>query len=487
MAEKGANSSAQSGEEFYNDGQYNGPGILVGRAGRTVIMPDQPLPEYDSPTALAYHCVSRADSNRSLIAMICAPKFPARYDILTHMRGNISGVLRVADWGLAQFPGEDGPRLVIVMDRPGGPRVMANLTSKNAPISEENLVNFFLMPALMSLKELGARNVSHRGIRPTNIFYTDPSRRMMMLGDCVTSPPAYNQPDSFETIESAMCSPIGRGSGGISEDLYSLGVTMLSLLLGYDPMGERSQETLLEQKIEMGSYTALVGQARVPIGVMEALRGLLNDTVRERWTLNDLEMWIDGRRLSPRQPKMPHHSARPFNFIGRDYSTARGLSMALATHFDQAPMAIRTKILDGWVRRSLGDEIRANALQSALSATANNATGRNSEDRLVARVCIALDPEAPIRFRGFGVNVDGLAYALSASTDNADLRRILTEIIHARLAVAWVGLQERPMGEALRLAQMLDRMPQIIDNVQPGFGMERVLYELSQAEPCHSP
>ena len=76
---------------------------------------------------------------------------------------------------------------------------------------------------------------------------------------------------------------------------------------------------------------------------------------------------------------------------------------------------------------------------------------------------------------------------MSASTDNGELRRVLAEIIHARLAVVWVGLQERPTGEALRLAQSLDRMPQIIDNAQPGFGLERVLYELSQAEPCHSP
>lgn len=486
MAENGEK-SPDGGGAYYNDGQYNGPGILIGRAGRSVIMPDRPLPDYDSPNASAYHAVLRTDSSRSVMAMVCPPKFPARYDALNHMRGAISGVLRVADWGYVTFPGDDEPRFILVIDRPGGVRVMPSLNTPMPPMSEEHLINFFLTPVVTTLKEMGARGVSHRNIRPTNLFYNDSSRRLMILGECVTVPPAFDQPESFESIESAMASPIGRGSGGVPEDLYSLGVTLLTLILGYDPIGTRSPQELLTQKIDMGSYTALVGQARIPIGIMEALRGLLSDTVRDRWTLNDLEMWVDGRRLSPKQPRMPKHASRPFSFMGHDYVTARSLAMAFAKNYDQAPSAIRNKILDGWVRRSLGDELRANALHNALTTSSANSSGRNSEDRMVARSCIAIDPEAPIRFRGFGINVDGLGYALSASIENSELRQTLAEIIHARLAVMWVGLQERPRAEDLRLTQILERMPQIIDNAQPGFGIERVLYELNPTEPCHSP
>ncbi|MDI9349558.1 MAG: hypothetical protein QM537_06115 [Candidatus Symbiobacter sp.] len=487
MAEKKTVSSQAGGDEFFNEGQYTGRGILVGRAGRSVVMPDQPLPDYDSPSVVAYQGELRAESGRSVMALVSAPKFPARYDILNHMRGNITGVLRVADWGYASFPGESEPRLVIMVDRPGGPRVMTALTAQPPVIAEENLITAILRPIVTGLKDLATRNVSHRAIRPTNLFYADSTRRMVVLGECVSVPPAFDQPDSFETIESAMCAPIGRGSGGMPEDLYSLGVTILTLMIGRDPILDRTPQTLLEQKISMGSYTALVGKSRLPIPVMEALRGLLSDSERDRWTLSDLEMWMDGRRLSPKQPRMPIHASRPFTFHGQEYDTARGLAIAFANHHEQAAAAIRTKVLDGWVRRSLGDELRGNALQTAVSASSVNINGRNSEDRLVARACMALDPEAPIRFRGFGIHPDGISYALSASQDNSDLRRILGEIIHARLPGMWAGLQERPRAEDLRLAQILDRMPPIIDNVQPGFGLERVLYELNAAEPCHSP
>ena len=46
-----------------------------------------------------------------------------------------------------------------------------------------------------------------------------------------------------------------------------------------------SDEDVLAKKIAHGSYMALVGQRRVSIALMEALRGLLNDDPGDRWTL----------------------------------------------------------------------------------------------------------------------------------------------------------------------------------------------------------
>ena len=150
----------------------------------------------------------------------------------------------------------------------------------------------------------------------------------------MTAPPAYDQPESYETIESAMCSPIGRGSGGTAEDLYSLGVTLLTLLLGYDPIGERSQQTLLEQKIEMGSYTALVGQARVPISVMEAIaRSCL--TIRYA-NAGHLVIWKCGLMVAASahvNRKCRMHSSRPFNFMGRDYIDITRAGHVIRTQF----------------------------------------------------------------------------------------------------------------------------------------------------------
>ena len=81
----------------------------------------------------------------------------------------------------------------------------------------------------------------------------------MVLGDCISSPPAIAQA-VFETIESgAKALPAGRG-GSSTNDLYSLGVTILALI-GHVPMAKRMNKS--SEKLTHGSYNALVGRERL--------------------------------------------------------------------------------------------------------------------------------------------------------------------------------------------------------------------------------
>jgi hypothetical protein len=283
-----------------------------------------------------------------------------------------------------------------------------------------------------------------------------------------------------------MCDPIGRGNGTPGSDLYSLGVTILYLLLGRAPNVEKGIDKLIAQKIEVGSYAALVGSYRVPLGLMEALRAMLSDDPKERWTVSDLDMWLSGRRLSPKQPKLPQRASRPFQFNGGDYFNARSLATAFAKDYVEAAVVVRDKKLDSWLRRSLGDEPRADMLQNTVTSTASHITGRGGDERLVARACIALDPSAPIRYRGFGVAIDGIGPALTASMGDQELRQVISEIIASRLPIHWVGSQLKPRAEDLRALQTLEKLPSIIEQTVIGMGVERCLYDLNPGERCHS-
>lgn len=126
-------------------------------------------------------------------------------------------------------------------------------------------------------------------------------------------------------------------------------------------------------------------------------------------------------------------------------------------------------------------------LQQAVSSTAAHLTGRGGDERLVARACIALDPAAPIRYRGFGVAIDGIGPALSASMEDREMRQMISEIVVSRLAVHWVAAQGKPRAEDLRAVQLLEKLPSIIDQPAIGMGVERALYDLNPSEPCHSP
>lgn len=480
---------SQAGDPAFEDGaDESAPdGHVVVLRGRYFIYPDRPLPRYDSPTAPAYYAEQKSDRSRMLVALLCDSDMPARTDCIDALRGyNHTGMVKVVDTGLVPWGYDERRRFVVVTERPGGPRVMPNLHGVQAPISEDDLVAGFLQPILSTLRDLQARFTTHRAIRPDNVFWTDESRKQMVLGECVTAAPAYSQMAVFETIESAMCHPTGRGPGFLANDLYSLGVTLLFMLLGRNPVANTSESDLLSAKIELGSYAALVGSNRISLGMMEPLRGLLSDDVRERWTVADLELWLQGRRMSPKQPKLPPRASRPFKFLDEDFFNARSLARAFAENFRDAANEVRGKALESWIRRSLGNDQVADALGTAV-ANASSAAGKQAEDRMVARVCTVLDPLAPIRYRGFAVALDGIGMALAAAIGDDQRRQVVCEIISSRLGTTWVANQVKPKPEDMRTLGILEKLPSIIDRGDIGYGVERALYELNQSERCLSP
>ena len=454
---------------------------------RYQIFPEQPLPQYDSPTATAFLASLRNDPSRAIMALICDPDMPQRFEALDQMRAfNMPGMLKPHDWGLLDWPGIDGKRFIILMDRPQGPRAFGNLAGVEPGLSEEEIVRGLLQPTLGPLKDMMSRGLAHRGIRPDNLFWIDEARTAMTLGDGWTAPPGYSQPALFEPIESMMCDPTGRGPGLPSNDMYSLGATILFLLVGRSPIAAMTDAELLTNKIEFGTYATLVGQNRLPIGLMEVLRGLLSDDPKERWTINDIDQWLSGRRLSPKQSKLPQRASRPFEFGGAEHFNARSLGTAFAADFKEAGPAAKGKALDGWLRRALGDEAKANAVLATIASSVGS-SARNVDDRIVARVCTALDPIAPIRYRGFGVTIEGLGMALLAALPHRDVRQTVCEIIGSRLAIHWVAAQAKPASEEVRIVQVLEKLPAILENPVLGYGVERAVYELNQTQRCLSP
>src|SRR3546814_2332099 len=123
-------------------------------------------------------------------------------------------------------------------------------------------------------------------------------------------------PAIYEPIDSAMAVPEGRGYGGPEDDYYALGVLVLVLLCGGNPVPGLSEHELVEAKISKGSYAALVGETRLSLPMVEVLRGLLCDDPEERWRHDDLQLWLSGRHLSPKQALLPPQAARLYPFDG---------------------------------------------------------------------------------------------------------------------------------------------------------------------------
>ena len=293
---------------------------------RIDINPNQPLPAFDSAPAVAYTATHRRDPAREIIALVCDPKLPPRMDVVAPLqRIDNPALMSVVDAGIVDWPHEGRRCPVIVVEQPRGRRVFPSLEEKITPLQEELVTRLCLQQASYVLRDLASHGVTHRAIRPDNLFFDDEAGNRMVFGQCLSAPIAVTQPVVYETIESGLAAPAGRGEGGIVDDLYAVGVTTLALLIGHTPCFGMSDEEILRRKLAFGSYTALVGSERVSLTMMEPLRGLLNDDPLDRWGLEDLVYWINGRRLSPKPQVLPPKAGRALALGEDGYVTTRDL------------------------------------------------------------------------------------------------------------------------------------------------------------------
>jgi hypothetical protein len=105
----------------------------------------------------------------------------------------------------------------------------------------------------------------------------------------------------------------------------------------------------------------------------------------------------------------------------------------------------------------------------------------------VARACIALDPSAPIRYRGLAVMPMGIANMLVDALITGANTQTLGEIITSQLVSLWVEMQQEAKTELVPLGQQIERMKSLIEKTSFGNGIERVAYELNPGLHCLSP
>ena len=451
---------------------------------RYEIAVDELLPNFDNPPAVAYRVRHVRDDRRDLIGLICDPKMPTRFDLISPLsRIDVPYFMNIRDWGIVDWPPEGRRCPVFIFDQPDGDRLLTSLDGTFEPLREEAIVDLFVNPAYQILREFRAQDITHRAIRPMNIYTGGSAQGRFTLGECVTAAPAIAQPAIFEPIESCLCMVAGRGPGSISDDLYSIGVSILTLLTGHIPCQGLSDEEVLDAKLSKGSYGALAQQSRITLTVMEALRGLLNDDPLERWTLDDLGMWANGRRGSPIQQAVESRAARSYSFMNKDHYTCRELAQTMSENWDMAVNIIRDGTVDTWLRRALGDDSKVNGMNDAK----NVAGEMDTDDNMVARSCIALDPAAPIRFRGFRASVDGFANVLAMHGESGGTRNEFAQIMTYNLLGFWDECQPRPRVDYVGLYRDLRRAREVMTRTNTGEGIERVIYDLNPHVPCKSP
>ncbi len=375
----------------------------------------------------AFVAIERHGSEDGLMAVQARPTAPARADVLGTLIGNsIEGVLTPIAHGLSHGAGGIAAWFVVCRAPPGPPLLgpaSAQPAANPRPWTEAELLECVLRPAAHTLERLLQRRVTHRAIRPDNLFRPGPGEPVV-LGCAWAAPPASMQPALYEPPYSAMCAPAARGEGSIADDVYALGVTLLVLALGRVPLAGVDDAAIIRRKLEVGSFAALAADERLPSIIGDLVRGMLAEDPEHRpppSLLTDAAA-ARARRVAARPPR---RGQRPLGIGQQTAWNARTLGYALACDPEQAVRHLRSGGVDRWVRRDLGDSALATRLEDALRV---RAAGSSAEDQradafLALRAIAALDPLAPLCWRGLALWPDGLGAALAAGADRSPRRR----------------------------------------------------------------
>ena len=427
--------------------------------------------------------MAEAGSNSGFMAAPVLRGAPARARALAVLTGPAEPhLLSPLAHGPATKPGGETGYFVIC-PAPPGPSLLATMR----PWSETELIDHVVKPAALALASLHARGITHRAIRPDNVFQATRGTAIT-LGCAWATPPAMHQPSWLEPADSAACLPAGRGDGTVADDVYALGAVLVMLALGKSPVEGLTDEAVLEQKLENGSYATLASNHRLPAAIAELVRGMLADDPEHRPspTLLATPAAARARRLAARPIR---RAARPIEVGARAATTTRALAFALQREPKAGLALIRTGMLDRWLRRGLGDSLVAARLDEAVRLRDMQATAGDplADPALIAAAVAVLDPAAPLVWRGLILWPSGLGPALDHALHHApDQVAPLMEIVTSNVVEPWIARRETGRNHPSSSLDVRD-LGIVQQTKRSSSTAWRVCYGLNPLAPCESP
>ncbi len=461
--------------------------VILGERFR--IVHDSPIRELNISGAKAYAAGDMKNASRQLFARVCEPDVTPRVDAMVQLK-NLSEarVFHPIEWGPTYWPPNKRRNFVVVFDRPEKPPLMRSLSDQIQPMHSEDIIRLILSPAAQTLHFMAGRGQLHRAIRPDNMYFGADEESGVVLGDCVTSPPGWEQPPLLEPMEMAILEPWCKGPGSSSDDFYALGATVLFLSIGRCPVAGMKPSEILAAKAQHGSFNALLNGARPPIGLRDPLRGLLSDDPAERWNADDIDQFLGGTQRRSVSVSVEARADRAFEFEGGQYRNCRSLAHAFGKHWQAAGKAVVTEDFQKWIGRTIEDAELSEELSGLISMMSVTSDGYDG-GRNVAMLCLMLDPLGPLRYKGLIINPDGLGGLLARAVQKDDKAQIkvIAECIAEGLPVDWFGFRERNLRMDYTLVvKLFKRLQQMLKHTGPGYGIERCLYELQPFLPCCS-
>src|ERR1700722_8629550 len=454
------------------------PSDLV--AGQYLVGVTRRLPEAGGGV-VAFAASSHRGGPSDLMALRVERHAPARARSMHALAAGIEGLLTPVAHGLGPMI-DSHPAWFVICQAPPGPPVSSGLR----PWPEAMLIEFVMRPIAAVLEQLLSRGITHRAIRPNNVFHRPP-HGPVTLGAAWSAPPAMYQPAVCETAYAAICHPAARGEGRIADDVYALGVLLVTLSLGRLPMEGLDDSTIVNRKFELGDFAAITGGERLPPLLSDLVRGMLAEDPEHRphpALLQD----TSGARGRRRAARPASRAQRPLKIGTITVWNNRTLALAMALDATEAMTAIQSGTLMYWLRRALGDSSLAVKLEDLVRQHAVDASSDKeaAQGMLLMRAIIDADGLMPMCWRGLALFPDGLGPALAVALEaEPELLSKLHDIVVAEAQGAWAAMREEHAAAGPHRLEARQRRGGAPKRGAGG-GLPRLAYTLNPIIPCVS-
>ena len=260
------------------------------------IYSQHPLPEYNSGVNKAYKAMSLGKASDNLIAIVCEPHVTPRRSAISVYSSFINpGLAKVVSHGKVFWPPAKEERYVIIYKHTFGARLLKSSEPQAMGWKQDVVMDTVVKPMVTILEDFRSKDFFHGAICPSNMFDSGAPAKgnKFVLGDCLSFQGSYNQSVLFEPIERGQSQANARGTGTLTDDIYAFGVTLAVMMRSNDPLEGKTDEEIIAEKLNLGSYAAVTGKYRFKGSILELLRGLLHDDPTQRWTLDEIQVWLD--------------------------------------------------------------------------------------------------------------------------------------------------------------------------------------------------
>lgn len=437
-----------------------------------------PLENLNSNGARAYKVSDRIDTRRELFALICNRETCPRSSLLPYVKSiDHPNIMKLVEYGIIRDPIQKSNCIALIYVLPQGGKMLDHLDELNLKVNHSRLKHIILglISAAEALKGYG---IIHRSIRPDNLFFRNKDCTEVIVGDCLASFPAYHQPAAYETIESLMAMPAGRGNGTEKNDIYAIGATCLSLLYGKELLSDLSVSEVIRLKMKKGSFNILSTEEKIPTGLVSVFKGLLADDNNARWNFIQTYNYLEGKTPYIASHNLQEKLKRSLTINGEKCSSAKEVAYALYLNPNDGWEIIKSGKLLEWVKNGLENDEIYSHIEKLVSQTDES----SSHDMVISQICILLDHAAPIHIRDISVFPDGASKAIYyCMQHNINLNNFY-DLFNSELIRNWY--LEQP---DLRTPMNLSELRININRKDIGYGLERIIYELDEDLPCLSP